>query len=214
VKGATVLDAACGTGYGSAMLLSAGAKSVIGVDISEDAVSSARTSFPSMVFQIADVQRLDLVNCIDTVVSFETIEHLSEPDAFLRCIVNSLRPSGSLLISTPIRSRGKLGDKPENPFHCREWDEAEFVSLLVKYFETVSVFYQFNFRKLWYPFSRTLSVTLSLLLRTRKTRQFLKFNVTRESELHASIWIHKEYVVVVCSGPKKGEGLMDPMVVA
>src|SRR5688500_9772863 len=47
-----VLDAACGVGYGSAMLAKAGAQSVVGADISKEAVDYARCHFaqPSVRF--------------------------------------------------------------------------------------------------------------------------------------------------------------------
>ena len=38
-RGRRVLDVACGEGYGSAMLAAAGAAQVVGVDISQEAVS-------------------------------------------------------------------------------------------------------------------------------------------------------------------------------
>src|SRR5688572_17038072 len=43
--GRRVLDIACGEGYGSAALLKAGAASVIGVDISAEAVAHARRKY-------------------------------------------------------------------------------------------------------------------------------------------------------------------------
>ena len=38
VKSKTVLDAACGTGYGASMMLDAGAKKVVGIDNSAEAI--------------------------------------------------------------------------------------------------------------------------------------------------------------------------------
>src|SRR5687767_6601798 len=45
VRGRRVLDIACGEGYGAAALLRAGAASVIGVDISEEACEHARQKY-------------------------------------------------------------------------------------------------------------------------------------------------------------------------
>jgi SAM-dependent methyltransferase len=66
----------------------------------------------------------------DAVVAFEIIEHLDQPDAFLRELRRALAPSGLLLISTPNRlyytdDRGEV-----NPFHSREYSYREFDDLL------------------------------------------------------------------------------------
>lgn len=45
VKGNDVLDLACGTGYGSYMLAMAGARSVIGVDISPEAIALGNENY-------------------------------------------------------------------------------------------------------------------------------------------------------------------------
>src|SRR5439155_9306909 len=59
VPGQRVLDAGCGTGYGSAILARAHAKKVIGVDLSESVIAAARRSgHPSLEFDVGDVRRL------------------------------------------------------------------------------------------------------------------------------------------------------------
>ena len=45
VRSKVVLDAACGTGYGSSLLLDKGAKKVIGVDISKDAIDYCNQNY-------------------------------------------------------------------------------------------------------------------------------------------------------------------------
>ena len=131
VEDRIVLDAACGTGYGTAMLAMHGAKEVTGVDRSEEAIAYAREDYhqPGIRFITGDVQNLPYKSDKDIVVSFETIEHLPAPEDFLHCVTTALKPEGVLLISTPLRLRGRLEDKPSNPFHYREWDETEFIQL-------------------------------------------------------------------------------------
>ena len=71
---------------------------------------------------------------IDVVVSFETIEHISEHEAFVHEVRRVLRPGGLFVVSTPDRDiYSGEGAKP-NPFHCRELGEAEFISLLARDF--------------------------------------------------------------------------------
>lgn len=80
------LDAACGEGYGSAML-ALKAASVEGVDVSPEAIGHARQRYGHLEgvgFQVADCTTLPYGDSeFDRVVSFETLEHLAEHDQLL-----------------------------------------------------------------------------------------------------------------------------------
>ncbi|MDP1850210.1 MAG: class I SAM-dependent methyltransferase, partial [Solirubrobacteraceae bacterium] len=81
--GRDVLDAACGEGYGSAMLAAAGAASVVGIDIDAATVAHARERHGIDARQ-GDVGRLPFDDAtFGLVVSFETIEHVAEPERAL-----------------------------------------------------------------------------------------------------------------------------------
>ena len=131
-SGKTVLDAACGTGYGSALLAET-AQSVVGVDIARDAVEYARRHFgsPNVQYAQADCLALPLPSGhFDLIVAFEIIEHLENPEAFLAELRRVLHPSGLLILSTPNRlyytdDRGEI-----NPFHRREFSYPEFEEIL------------------------------------------------------------------------------------
>ena len=136
VRGKQVLDAACGEGYGSA-LLAATAASVTGVDLSEEAVrhASVRYDRENLAFRQADC--LDLPfgeDAFDCVVSFETLEHLAEHDRLLAEFRRVLRPDGCLLISTPDKAvySEELGNR--NEFHVAELYRDEFDALLGRHF--------------------------------------------------------------------------------
>lgn len=101
--GQDVLDAACGTGYGS-RLLAGQAASVVGVDISADAVEYARAVYasPNTRYVQAPVECTPLANAaFSTIVSFETLEHTLAPVATLREFARLLRADGQLIVSTP-----------------------------------------------------------------------------------------------------------------
>lgn len=126
VQGKDVLDVACGTGYGSSALAET-AKSVIGVDLSEEAVAHAKANFSkaNLEFRNGDCSKLDFrPGQFDVIVSFETIEHLEEKGrlAFLSSLEKYLKPEGKLLLSTPNKIiTSPYTDKPLNRFHVLEF---------------------------------------------------------------------------------------------
>jgi SAM-dependent methyltransferase len=136
VAGLRALDVACGTGYGAQMLASAGAAGVIGVDLSGDAISYARTHFTGagVRFLVADAVALPLPrSSCDVAVSFETLEHVPDQHAFLSEVARVVRPSGVFICSTPnrpITTNSDSLDAVSTPFHSREFTAAEFLNLL------------------------------------------------------------------------------------
>lgn len=149
-RGKDVLDVACGTGYGSVILLENGqALSVLGIDISAGAIAYAQERYsprgPS--FQVGDILDLSQVNRLfDLIVCFETIEHTRAPKRALAELARLLRPDGLLIISTPNRILNSPGVpywvEPCNEYHVREFSRREFQSLLSYEFEIVRLFGQ------------------------------------------------------------------------
>jgi SAM-dependent methyltransferase len=137
-----VLDAGCGVGYGSAFLgLAAG--SVVGVDVSADAIDYARTRYGggNVEFAVGDLQQLERGDGeFDAVVAFEVIEHLPHPERFVAEAGRVLKSDGVLVVSTPRADRGH--DRPDNPFHEREFAPNEFEDLLRESFGRVDVYGQ------------------------------------------------------------------------
>ena len=132
VRGKRVLDAACGEGYGSFLLAHAAAH-VTGIDISADAVAHASERYPlaNLTFTHGSVTKLPLPDaCVDVVVSFETIEHLSGQREMLAEFRRVLAPDGVLVISSPNRPVYNESSAVENHFHVGELDRAELKALL------------------------------------------------------------------------------------
>lgn len=104
-KAWTILDAACGTGYGSDILKKSGAREIIGVDISPEAVKYAQKKYGDGIcsFKVSDITRLNEFedSRFDAAVSFETIEHIAEPLVFLQNLSRLLKENGILIVSTP-----------------------------------------------------------------------------------------------------------------
>jgi 2-polyprenyl-3-methyl-5-hydroxy-6-metoxy-1,4-benzoquinol methylase len=96
------LDAACGCGYGSAILLSS-AKSVYGIDSSAEAISWAREHFPGPIYIKGKIEDSPWQGRFDTVVSLETIEHVPDPSPLLKVFRKACR--GKFIVSTPNEAR-------------------------------------------------------------------------------------------------------------
>jgi SAM-dependent methyltransferase len=118
-----VLDVACGTGYGTAML------QAVGVDVSLDALRFARR-YPA-AYVAADAIRLPFGRIFDAVVSFETLEHLPDPERFVAECRRVLKPGGLFLVSTPNRELwSPRSPKPLQRHHVREFNRREFLQVL------------------------------------------------------------------------------------
>ena len=128
-KGATVLDAACGEGYGSYLMKSWGAKNVEGIDISSDAIAFAKNQFKSegLQYSLHTVEILPFEdNYFDLVVSLETMEHLENPELFLKEIKRVVKPDGVVILSCPNDNYYFEKDKIKNPFHKQAYTFFEF----------------------------------------------------------------------------------------
>jgi len=144
VAGRHVLDIASGEGYG-ANLLAKTAAFVYGIDQSMEAVIHAASVYrrDNIQFLSGDVTNIPLpVASIDVVTSFETIEHLHEHDAMIAECKRVMKGDGIMIISTP--DKHYYSDLPcySNPYHVKELYEADFISLLSRYFCHVQLYRQ------------------------------------------------------------------------
>ena len=135
--GKRVLDAACGEGYGSNLLAQV-ARDVVGVDLSEQAITHARDRYggrSNLRFEQADATALpELDGKFDVIVSFETLEHLEAQDELLSGFANQLADDGILLISSPDKHTYSDLAGHHNEFHVRELYRPELEALLGRHF--------------------------------------------------------------------------------
>lgn len=138
IKNKIVLDVASGSGYGTDFLLKNGAKKVIGLDISNEAINYAKNVYKKQDLSFIQGEATNLPfhdEWFDIIVSFETIEHLRDYRRFLTECCRVLKKSGLFICSTPNkRVSSPYTKKPSNPFHVKEFYIDEFYNLLDRYF--------------------------------------------------------------------------------
>lgn len=101
VEGKRVLDVGCGSGYGAQMLLDAGAKKVIGIDIDREALSFAKKYFKAN-FNYMNMKKLRFKdNYFDVAVGFASIGP-SYWGGTIEGIKRVVKPGGIVIISNSI----------------------------------------------------------------------------------------------------------------
>ncbi len=154
--GSPVLDLACGTGYGTTILAETGNRSIVGVDLSREALSTACTRYPDSRVNYVRSRAESLPfesGAFGSVVCFETLEHLTEPRALLREVARVLTDRGTFVVSTPNRKVASpwwpLTARPANPHHTHEYRLAELEQELAEWFEIKELWGQRFVSRLW-----------------------------------------------------------------
>jgi SAM-dependent methyltransferase len=143
VRGRATLDLGCGTGYGSARLVKAGAASVVGLDRDRRSIAYARARYGTAVrFLEADAQSLPAgLGPFEAIVSSNVFEHLPSPPAALDGVRSHLAPEGVfVLVVPPIVDQASLAANQANPFHISNLLVGEWADLLKERFQEVRAF--------------------------------------------------------------------------
>ena len=134
-EGSSLLDIACGPGYGTKHLSGKGYQ-VVGGDYDGDVIAENRQKYsgiPELKFEQANAMDLSFEdNFFDAVLSMETIEHVNAPEKMLEELARVLKPGGTLIMSTPQNS---YPGRCINPVHVYEFSLNEFKSLLEPHFD-------------------------------------------------------------------------------
>jgi ubiquinone/menaquinone biosynthesis C-methylase UbiE len=135
-----VLDVATGTGYGADILREQGAREVVAVDRSRDALAYAakRYGTDKIRWVEGNAYALPFDAEFDVVVSFETIEHLKEPGRFAAECRRAVKPDGLYIVSTPLNTGGPF----VSVHHELEFNPTEFKELLGQHFSHIEMFGQ------------------------------------------------------------------------
>ena len=135
VRGKRVIDVPCGTGWGTAML--AGARSIVGIDVSLEAVTFARKRFGGKaMFVVGCMDRIPLgeAEC-EVVICLEGIEHVPEEvgAAFVGEAARVLAPGGEIIVTSPLPDP----QRAPNPYHVHEYTAEELTRLMSSRFESI-----------------------------------------------------------------------------
>jgi SAM-dependent methyltransferase len=123
-----ILDAACGVGYGSAILDSCKSDvEITGVDIDAAAIAyaSERYGSSSIKFTHSDISELGGNSNFDAIVSLETIEHVTDPVATIHNFWKLLRQDGLFIMSVPVTPSVDV-----NPYHLTDFSVASIREIL------------------------------------------------------------------------------------
>lgn len=110
VDGDSILDIGCSQGI-TAILLGREGKKVDGIDISDESIKYAVKELEnehssvqqSVTFRVANFMTdVDIKPDYDTVLLTEVLEHISDPDVFLRKVRKHVKPNGKLIITVPF----------------------------------------------------------------------------------------------------------------
>ncbi len=100
-KGKRVLDAGCGTGEMPHLIAKAGAKEVIGIDYSKDAIRVAESTYIRDNLKFSNTDIKNVKGRFDVIISLGTLEHLDHPFEILKKFKKMLKPGGHIIITCP-----------------------------------------------------------------------------------------------------------------
>lgn len=149
----SVLDIACGNGYGTCLISKATKNKVIGGDISREIIDECKQRFKNdnLHYQQMDGTKLPYDNeQFDSIVTFETIEHTTQYIKMLTEFHRVVASNGILFISTPNIILNSPKGIVTNPFHTQEFTYDELEMILKSAFDEVHIFGQKYIRyKAW-----------------------------------------------------------------
>ncbi len=131
-----ILDFACGEGYGASFLKKWGAKQVVGIDISEQAIAAANKHFkePGVQFIAGGID--DLQEKFDLIVCVETIEHVEDPRKLIENLRNLSHKETRFIFTCPNDYYYYGRGQSINPYHKTTFSYFDFRQLIEDYFES------------------------------------------------------------------------------
>ena len=140
----TILDAGCGTGYGTNYLLEKGLGArVQGVDISSAAIHYCRRHYrnPRLNFKAGNLLDLEFGDTkFDLVFASNVLEHVPNVDNVLDRLTFTLSENGTMLIAVPpVLTKDQLLDNFRNPYHLNNSHPKQWAAKLERLFEKIVI---------------------------------------------------------------------------
>jgi len=136
-KNLKILDIGCGDGVLLWLISQKTPAKLFGIDTDKSSLKLARSKLgdKATLKQASAYQLPFKARQFDIVIAAEVIEHLNQPSRMLQEIKRALKPSGRLIISTPI----KLTSIPEDKMHVQEYTPQTALSTLKPYFRKINL---------------------------------------------------------------------------
>lgn len=146
-NGVKLLDAGCGTGYGSYLLTEKA--QVIGIDIDPEAIEYAQKHFGAkVIFEVSKIEKTEFSNStFDAICSFEVIEHLKDTSEYIKEISRVMKKEGTLFISTPNKLVMPIEKDVNSPYHFKEYMLSEMEIILKKSFKKIDIYGQYKSKR-------------------------------------------------------------------
>lgn len=142
--GATVLDLACGEGFGTNYITQhCKPQKAIGGDLSTEAIGLCTKKYPEPAFMIMDGTATGQPDAFfSDIISFETIEHTTQYREMVREFFRILKPGGHLYLSTPNILVNSPDGVVRNPYHTQEFNYEELKTILSAVFTSFTIYGQ------------------------------------------------------------------------
>jgi len=129
IKGKTVLDIGCGSGFLLGELVKAG-KQVSGVEPNHELATLLRKRYPSIPVAEQTVETLEQVlGTFDTITLLDVLEHVENDTTALQSICKKLVPGGQFILVVPAH-QGLYGKRDEAMGHYRRYSKKKLLSKL------------------------------------------------------------------------------------
>jgi len=156
-----VLDAGCGSGYGSYYLRKNGARQVEALDISRVAIGFCKKyfSYPKLRFRISSLVKINgyKKRTFDLIFTSNVLEHVPDVTKFLDKAHMLLKPDGVLLIAVPpVVDETSRKNNIDNKYHLNIWTPRQWYMAISTYFDQVQcVFHSFKNQNVVLDFGNT-----------------------------------------------------------
>jgi SAM-dependent methyltransferase len=148
LRGASVLDAGCGTGFFVRWYAERGA-SVHGLDISDVSVTRLRAEYPTQRFDVADIasRAFALPGVFDVVNIWDVLYHIVDDDAFAVALGNlarSVTTDGRLILTDQLAGSGSVSAASHVRFRCLASYQAHLPALGLQLVQLLPLYFLLN----------------------------------------------------------------------